>query len=139
MNCFPEVISLREYNIHEYIGYTVDGVMSKNGKPVFRVKLKQTDGRETVQEYGGYKDEKEARKARKEIETALAQNRYIVYRRVKFKDFLPYWLEIKIISKTDSSNTRTTYANAMYLNTCEKYGSRNVSGDNSSKNCPLRL
>lgn len=127
MNCFPEVIGLRELNIHEYIGYTVDGVMSKNGKPVFRVKLKQPDGRETVQEYGGYKDEKEARKARKEIEIALAQNRYIVYRRVKFKDFLPYWLEIKIMSKTDSSNTRTTYGNAINKYITPAFGKRNMS------------
>lgn len=114
------------FDLLNYVGYTVDGVMQIKDGLGFRVKLKYSDGRMVVQQKSGYKGKKEAKLAREQTIAALDKGEYILYPRLTVKEVIPYWFEHEIMANTDSNNTYMTYRNIVYNYIIPAFGDRRV-------------
>jgi len=106
-------MEMMKFDLHNYIGYKVDNPMSIKGKYGFRVKLKYLDGTIKVQEHSGFETKKSAISKRDDTIATLKSGTYIVYPKVKVADFLLYWIDNEIMSKTESNNTYNAYSNAI--------------------------
>ena len=96
--------------LQNYIDFKVHNVFYIKNSFGFRVILIYQDGSVKIQQFSGYNTKKAAMKVREKTIAELYSGTYIVYKAVKVKEFLNYWLEEDIRKRVGSYNSYDTYA-----------------------------
>lgn len=98
-----------------YVNYQVYSVVKLKDKYGFRIKFEFNDGSTEIRQTGGFLKKKDANVARDQAVSELMNHTYVLYPRVKFEDYMNYWLYTEI----KSSVTYNTYLS--YRNVVENY------------------
>ena len=100
-------------NIQQYLDWDVGAVfkIADRGNYAYRVTLVYEDGKKQIQQKSGFSTRKEAEEAKYRTISELVNKTYVVNARIKFSDFLKYWLENDIRKRVRSSNTYESYRN----------------------------
>ena len=114
----------------KYIDGKVFGVIPIKSGFGYRIELVFPDGSKIKTQKSGFKTKKEA-KAQRDITVAeVKSGKYIVYPKVKVKDYYPYWYDEYLINEkeTKSNNTLLSYRNAVFNYIIPEFGEWYVSG-----------
>lgn len=93
-----------------YVSYNVFSVIKLKNKYGFRVKLFFNDGSEEIRQFGGHKKKKDAEIERNKKIVQLENHTFVVIPRIKFKDYITYWLE-KVMRPNITYNSYISYRN----------------------------
>ena len=96
----------------EYIDYKLYSVTKLKNKYGFRIKLIFNDGTETIQQIGGFNKKCEANLERDRIATQLLNHTFIVQPKIKFEEYIRYWLN-KIMIDQLAYNSYISYRNVI--------------------------
>lgn len=111
-------------NMKKYIDGKVLGVIRiKNGWG-YRIELVYPDGSKIKTQKSGFKSKKEAIAQRDITVSEVKSGKFIVYPKVKVKDFFPYWYEQYLIKEkgTISNNTLLSYRNSVFNYVVPEFG-----------------
>lgn len=95
-----------------YIDYKVYSVLKLKDKYGFKIKLTFNDGSDEIRQIGGFTKKKDANNERDNTIADLKNHTYIVYQRIKFSDYIRYWLDI-IMKPNITYNSYMSYRNVI--------------------------
>ena len=109
-------MDLSTVDLRPYMDYKVGSVISIRKKYGFRVTLIYEDLTEKECQHSGYEKKADAEKARDGIIAQLHDKRYVVYRNVKVRELLEYWLEyVMKIKPKFKANSYASYKNCILI------------------------
>ena len=94
----------------DYINYKVYSVLRLKDKYGFKIRLFFNDGTNFIKQIGGFKNKKNANEERDEVIVALKNHTYVLYPKLKFNEYIDYWLE-KVMKPNISYNSYISYRN----------------------------
>lgn len=125
-------MDLSTVDLRPYMDYKVGSVISIRKKYGFRVTLIYEDLTEKECQHSGYEKKADAEKARDGIIAQLHDKRYVVYRNVKVRELLEYWLEyVMKIKPKFKANSYASYKNCIFKHINPKIGNINLLKVNS--------
>lgn len=104
-----------------YIDWHVYSVTKIKDKYGFRIMLVYSEMDKVVQQKSGFKTIREADECRNQIIAQLTNHTYVVYPKVKVKDYFDYWLN-EVMFATLQYNSYMSYRNAINNYIVKKYG-----------------
>lgn len=96
----------------DYIEYKVYSVLRLKNKYGFKVKLFFNDGSKSTRQIGGFPTKRDANNERDETIAALKNHTYIFNSKVKFEEYIDYWLE-SVMKQNISYNSYMSYRNVV--------------------------
>ncbi len=109
-----------------YVDYKVYSVLRLKDKYGFKIKLIFNDGSDEIRQIGGFTKKKEANQERDNTIADLKNHIYVVYQRIKFLDYIRYWLD-KAMKPYITYNTYMSYRNVVENYVVAFFGSLYVS------------
>lgn len=94
----------------DYIDYKVYSVLRLKDKYGFKIKLYFNDGTSFIRQIGGFSKKRDANEEREDVIVSLKNHTYIVYPKIKFNEYMDYWLE-KVMRSSISYNSYMSYRN----------------------------
>jgi len=86
-------MDLSKIDLRPYVDYGVESVFPIRRKYGFRVILSYEDLSEKECQHSGFEKKADAEKERDAVVAQLHDGRYVVYKDVKVRELLEYWLE----------------------------------------------
>ena len=86
-------VSMKQFDFKKYVEYKVYSVTTIKKGYGFCVLLKFTDGTEKTIQHSGFSSKRKGESCRDEVIGQLHEGTYIVYGKIKVKDFMEFWLE----------------------------------------------
>lgn len=100
------------FEFKKYVEFKVYSVTTIKQGYGFRVLLTFADESTKIQQHSGFKNIREANAGRDEVIGQLHSGTYIVYGKIRVKDFMEFWLE-EIMRPRITDDTYMTYRNAI--------------------------
>lgn len=98
--------------IKDYVDYTAYSVIKLKDKYGFRVVLTFSDGSKETMQIGGFTKKSDANKERDKTVADLVNHSFVVYPKIKFENYINYWLEI-IMRPKITYNSYMSYRNVI--------------------------
>ncbi|MCR5002561.1 MAG: site-specific integrase [Lachnospiraceae bacterium] len=96
-------------NLQNYVDWKVTSVTRIKEKYGYRVMLIYNDGQTKIQQKSGFPTQKKAQEDRDNTVASLVNGNYVVYANVRLEDFLEFWLENDLGTRSDSYNTMLNF------------------------------
>lgn len=106
-------VSMKQFDFKKYVEYKVYSVTTIKKGYGFCVLLKFTDGTEKTIQHSGFSSKRKGESCRDEVIGQLHEGTYIVYGKIKVKDFMEFWLE-EVMRPKIADNTYNCYKNVVY-------------------------